>query len=122
MTAPDSGEQIATELACAYSGLTAEAFEAAPKLYRQAWFDDTADLLPVVEAYATRKAAEAVERERAYAEGRWCGECVYGVVTDPPCCAQPIARAYAVAGERPPGAPERHPGGLVPTPSPGDDT
>jgi hypothetical protein len=26
------------------------------------------------------------ERQRAYDEGRWCGECRYGVVEDPPCC------------------------------------
>ncbi len=25
----------------------------------------------------------------AYREGRWCGECCYGVVEDPPCCTQP---------------------------------
>lgn len=29
------------------------------------------------------------EAQAAYDEGRWCGECMYGVVMDPPCCAQP---------------------------------
>ena len=33
--------------------------------------------------------ADETLRERAakaYAEGRWCGECQYGEVADPPCC------------------------------------
>ena len=31
-------------------------------------------------------------RQRAYDEGRWCGECRFGVVEDPPCCTPaPVA-------------------------------
>jgi hypothetical protein len=51
------------------------------------WNDDpgrTADeVLAALEA-----AAEAEEREAAYDEGRWCGECQYGVAMNPPCCTQ----------------------------------
>jgi hypothetical protein len=52
-----------------------------------AWNDDpnrTADeVIAALEA-----AADAAERKAAYDEGRWCGECQYGVVNDPPCCTQ----------------------------------
>jgi hypothetical protein len=33
------------------------------------------------------------QRAAAYREGRWCGECRYGVVEDPPCCTLPTAAA-----------------------------
>lgn len=34
-------------------------------------------------------APERGEAKRAYDEGRWCGECAFGVVEDPPCCTLP---------------------------------
>ena len=33
------------------------------------------------------------QRARDYWEGRWCGECAYGVVEDPPCCTLPDTAA-----------------------------
>lgn len=34
-------------------------------------------------------------RQRAYDEGRWCGECEYGEVADPPCCLTYTVSALA---------------------------
>lgn len=39
----------------------------------------------------------AVESNRAYEAGEWCGECAFGVVEDPPCCTQPSTEPQDVA-------------------------
>jgi hypothetical protein len=36
------------------------------------------------------------DAEQAYAEGRWCGECRYGVAEDPPCCEVSLLALAAV--------------------------
>jgi hypothetical protein len=42
---------------------------------------------------STDAVALEAERRAAYDEGRWCGECRYGVVMDPPCCTQGLVSA-----------------------------
>lgn len=40
--------------------------------------------------------AEAARSIDAYMDGSWCGECVFGMVSDPPCCAAPKPFGVAV--------------------------
>ena len=56
----DPRDQLRREMARAYSGLTCQAFDAAPQEWRDAWFDDTEPLLPIVEQYAAEAAARAL--------------------------------------------------------------
>lgn len=42
---------------------------------------------------ARKPSPDENEAGRAYREGRWCGECRFGVVEDPPCCTQPATEA-----------------------------